>query len=73
MNQLTFVLKRPCDTEPYTVRCLELPELVSEGDTVHEALEMAKDAYDCALGLGVYTHDFLRCIGPYADDEKEDA
>ena len=61
MNRLTFVLERPCDTEPYTVTCPELPGLLSQGDTVHEALEMAKDAYDCLLGLG-----------PYADDEAKD-
>ena len=54
MNRLTFVLKRPCDTEPYTVTCPELPGLITEGDTVHEALEEAKDAYDCVLGLGPY-------------------
>ena len=57
MNRLTFILKIPDDTEPYTVRCLELPVLVSEGDTVHEALEMAKDAYDCALDLGPYAEE----------------
>lgn len=40
----------------YTVTCKELPELITCGDTVDEALEMAKDAYLAVLEIYLY-HD----------------
>ena len=35
----------------YTVTCEELPELVTEGDSVEEAMENFKDAYAATLEL----------------------
>ena len=49
--KLTMVLRRSSPDHAYTVRCLELPELITEGDTLDEALENAIDAFVSTLEI----------------------
>ena len=48
--RITLILK-PQPDGVYTVNCKELPELITEGDSVKEALENAKDAFIATLEL----------------------
>ena len=43
------VLFEPAEEGGYVVSCPALPGLVTEGDTLKEAREMAKDAIQCYL------------------------
>ena len=49
--KLTMVLRRSSPDHAYTVRCLELPELITEGSTVDEALDNAIDAFVSTLEI----------------------
>ena len=49
--KLTMVLRRSSPDHAYTVRCLELPELITEGNTVDEALDNAIDAFVSTLEI----------------------
>ena len=44
------VLMTPDETGGYVVTCPALPGLVTEGDTLKEAREMAADAIRCYVG-----------------------
>jgi predicted RNase H-like HicB family nuclease len=44
MATYNFILTEHEDTGGFTVTCPELPGLVTEGDSMPEALEMAADA-----------------------------
>ena len=44
------VLEPDNDVGGYTVTCPTLPAVVTEGDTIEEALAMAKDAIQAYLG-----------------------
>ena len=46
-----MVLRRSSPDHAYTVRCLELPELITEGNTVDEALDNAIDAFISTLEI----------------------
>ena len=48
--RITLILKHQPDGV-ITVKCKELPELLTEGDSVEKALERAKDAFVTALEL----------------------
>lgn len=48
--RITLILK-PQPEGVFTVNCKELPELITEGDSVEEALENAKDAFITTLEL----------------------
>ena len=48
--RITLILKHQPDGV-YTVNCKELPELLTEGDTVDEALKRAEDAFITTLEL----------------------
>ena len=47
---ITLILKHQPDGV-FTVNCKELPELLTQGDSVEEALENAKDAFITTLEL----------------------
>lgn len=49
--KLTMVLRRESLDDAYTVRCLELPELITEGNTVDEGLGNAVDAFVSTLEI----------------------
>jgi antitoxin HicB len=47
MNRLQYaVLPSPADEGGYVVTCRDLPELITQGESVAEALEQASDAMD---------------------------
>jgi len=46
-----MVLRRSSSDHAYTVRCQELPELITEGITVDEALDNAVDAFVSTLEI----------------------
>ncbi|MDE0298777.1 MAG: type II toxin-antitoxin system HicB family antitoxin [Candidatus Poribacteria bacterium] len=48
--RITLILKHQPDGV-FTVYCKELPELITDGDSVEEALENAKDAFIANLEL----------------------
>lgn len=48
--RITLILKHQPDGV-ITVKCKELPELLTEGDSVDDALENAKDAFIATLEL----------------------
>ena len=48
--QITVILEEQPEGG-YTVTCKELPELVTEGDSIDEALENVKDAFVTTLEL----------------------
>ena len=48
--RITLILKHQPDGV-ITVKCKELPELLTEGDSVEKALERAKDAFITTLEL----------------------
>lgn len=48
--RITIILK-PQPDGVFTVNCRELPELITEGDSVEEALENAIDAFMATLEL----------------------
>ena len=49
--KLTMILRRSAPGHAYTVRCVELPELITEGDTVDEALDNSLDAFLSTLEI----------------------
>ena len=49
--KLTMVLRRSSPDHAYTVRYLELPELITEGNTDDEALDNALDAFVSTLEI----------------------
>ena len=49
--KLTMILRRESPENAYTVTCAELPELITEGDTVDEALDNSVDAFVTTLGI----------------------
>ena len=49
--KLTMILRRSSPDHAYTVRCVELPELITEGSTVDEALDNAIDAFVATLEI----------------------
>ncbi|MFP4171333.1 MAG: type II toxin-antitoxin system HicB family antitoxin [Candidatus Hydrogenedentota bacterium] len=50
MNEYSYtVVLEPVDEGGYTVTVPALPAVVTEGDSVEEAIEMAKDAIECYL------------------------
>ena len=51
MNYKVTVILTPQPEGGYTVTCEELPELVTEGDSVDEALSNVLDAFTAALEL----------------------
>ena len=51
MNYMVTVILTPQPEGGYTVTCEELPELVTEGDSVDEALENVVDAFAATLEL----------------------
>ncbi len=51
MNYQLTVILTPQPEGGYTVTCDELPELLTEGDSVDEALENVKDALAATLEL----------------------
>lgn len=53
--RITLILKHQPDGV-FTVNCKELPELITDGDSVEEALENAKDAFIATLEL-YYEYD----------------
>jgi len=53
------VILEPQDEGSYTVRCLELPGAISEGETKEEALANIKEAI--GLVLEVLSQDLMLC------------
>ena len=49
--KLTMILRRESPKNAYTVTCVELPELITEGDTIDEALDNSVDAFFTTLGI----------------------
>ena len=49
--KLTMILRRESPENAYTVTCAELPELITEGDTIDEALDNSVDAFVTTLGI----------------------
>ena len=49
-DQLFTVVLQPEPEIGFTVRVPALPEIVTYGETEHEALEMAEDAIQLAIG-----------------------
>ena len=49
--KLTMILRRESPENAYTVTCEELPELITEGDTIDEALDNSVDAFVTTLGI----------------------
>ena len=54
------VILTPQPEGGYTVTCEELPELITEGDSVDEALENVEDAFAATLEL--YEYFGLHCL-----------
>ena len=51
MSYRITVILAPQPEGGYTVTCQELPELITQGDSVEEALENVKDAFATTLEL----------------------
>ena len=49
--RLTMILRRSSPNHAYTVRCKELPELITEGSTIDDALDNAIDAFVSTLEI----------------------
>lgn len=49
--KFTIVLRRSSPNHAYTVRCVELPELITEGKSLDEALDNALDAFVSTLEI----------------------
>lgn len=63
-REYTIILQPDLDEGGYTVTVPALPGVVTEGDTVEEAIEMAKDAISCHL-------EALRATGRPIPEERE--
>ena len=49
--KFTITLRRSSPDHAYTVRCVELPELITEGNSLDEALDNAIDAFVSTLEI----------------------
>lgn len=63
-REYTIILHPDLDDGGYTVTVPALPGVVTEGDTLEEAIAMAKDAIVCHL-------DALRATGRPIPEERE--
>jgi predicted RNase H-like HicB family nuclease len=59
MTMKYTVILEPQDEEGYTVRCLELPGAISQGETKEEALANIKEAI--GLVIEVLSQDLMLC------------